>query len=121
MKRLEIGNAGSKKVPVLLIGRSRTRSGLKFRNRLPQPSPALSPAQAALLAIQQPLPDIDPVEACALALQHLNGEYPDEETEEVAETDDEEPAQQPAPASPVPIKCWVFDAENGWYRRTMLC
>jgi hypothetical protein len=40
LKRIEIRNAGSKKVPILLIGSSKTRSGRRFRNKFFQAEPA---------------------------------------------------------------------------------
>lgn len=40
LKRIEIGNAGSKRVPVLMMGISKTRSGRRFRPKAEAPLPA---------------------------------------------------------------------------------
>lgn len=121
MKLLEIRNAGSKKVPINLIGRSRTRSGRRFRPKL---QPALSPAaQAALLAIQEPLPVEEPVEAPAQALPQSSniGEQAEDEDstvgEEVEDEDTEEDSDEAIPANPQPTKRWIFNHATGWFHR----
>ena len=87
--QLRIGNAGSKKVPIILIGSARTRSGKKFRNA--HSAPANFPAN---LPVYNPTASnqLSPAQAAAEAIAAMDQE-------------------------PVTAKSWNYNATTGWYQR----
>jgi hypothetical protein len=140
MQNLTIGNAGSKNVPVLLIGSGKTRSGHKFRNRLPKPADVQSinfpqPIQFALPAPEalahlphpQPLfmgsiphhpsptsPPYTPTESAYWDPREgpLRFDEDDESTEDV-------PSEEESMDEQTQItKVWRFDPACGWYIRS---
>lgn len=106
MKLLQIANAGSKKVPILLIGKSRTRSGRKFRHVLPPPAHVYLPPEAA--EAPQEMEPV-PAEEAAPIQQDAQGaaaDIPDPPQE------DEHPS-----FSFMPNKKWVYSSVTGWYQK----
>lgn len=125
MKKLTIGNAGSKKVPVVLLDSGETRSGRKFRNSHPSADSLPHPQPISMGSIHYPSPTSPPYTPTESA--YWNPREGAEESKEDGsirfDEDDESTEDVPSEEESLDeqtqiTKVWRFDPTTGWYIRS---